>query len=125
MNFFTLKFDDTKSKLVSCDVNRSKMIALAFDDKSGNLITSATNRTTRGHAYKWTIHAEEFLIRKLKKIKAFDRFKKISMLVLRYTTTKSWSMAKPCTQCQKLIISAGFNSVYYSNHEGRIEELRM
>jgi cytidine deaminase len=125
MNLLTFDINKTASKLADCDVRRARMIALAFNAKSGNLITTATNRVIRGCTDKFTIHAEDFLIYKLRKINAFDRFKKITMLVIRHAKEKGWTMAKPCSKCQDLIRQTKIFSVYYTNSDGQIEELKL
>lgn len=83
------------------NVKRGKVSAIAFSH-SGEIIASAHNRRVCGKPGIWTQHAEENLLRKLNKLKAFDRFKNITILVIRVNTF-GLSMAKPCCKCSKLL----------------------
>lgn len=83
------------------NVKRAKVSAIAFSH-SGEIIATAHNRRISGHVGKFTQHAEENLIYKLNRLKAFERFKNITILVIR-VNTGGLSMAKPCSQCSKLL----------------------
>lgn len=101
------------------NVKRAKVSALAFT-KSGRLLASACNRRIdgqKGRVSLWTEHAEESLIRKLKRIKAFDRFDEIVILVLRITK-KGIAMAKPCAKCRSLIKKCDGVKVIYTDEIG-------
>ena len=73
-----------------------------------------------GHPSKFTIHAEENLIKKLIKIRAKERFGDISILVLRWCKTKKWTNAKPCSKCLNEMNKYGIDEIYYSDEKGRI-----
>lgn len=83
------------------NVRRAKVSAIAFT-KSGQIIATAHNRRICGNPGRFTQHAEEVLIHKLNKLKAFDRFKDITILVIRINTF-GVSMAKPCKKCRLLL----------------------
>jgi cytidine deaminase len=102
-----------------CDVKRAKVIAFAFN-KHGTLITKSTNRRVNGHPYKFTFCAEELLIRKLHKIKARERFGDLHLVVMRWSKTRGWAMARPCTSCQNLISNYGFKRISYTGRNGQL-----
>lgn len=102
------------------NVHSAKVSAIAFQ-KNGQIITHAHNRGIYGHKRYFTEHAEENLIRKLHKLKAFDRFDDICILVIRVNTF-GVMIAKPCTRCQKKLNELDVD-VFYSNRHGEIEEL--
>ncbi|MEE9574063.1 MAG: hypothetical protein V3W20_13495 [Candidatus Neomarinimicrobiota bacterium] len=83
------------------NVKRAKVSATAFSH-SGQLIVSAHNRRVYGQKGKFTQHAEEVLLHKLDRMKAFNRFRSITILVIRVNTT-GLTMAKPCKKCSKLL----------------------
>ncbi len=102
------------------NVRRAKVSAIAFTP-AGEVIATAHNRKVCGIPNKWTQHAEEVLIQKLERIKAFQRFKNITVLVLRVCAT-GLAIAKPCVGCQKLLDRYKV-SVLYSSREGEIKKL--
>lgn len=102
------------------NVKRAKISAIAFTS-SGEIIATAHNRRVSGKKDIWTEHAEEVLINKLERIKAFQRFSNITILVLRVCAT-GLSIAKPCKRCHRLLDRYDV-SVLYSSREGTIEVL--
>lgn len=105
----------------SCDVKRHRHCALAFS-KSGKLIAAATNRISdHGYVSDWSLHAEEMLIKKLRKIHAKERFGYIRILVVRMPKAQEWGMSKPCSGCSRLIQDYGINDVSFTNNIGAIE----
>lgn len=99
------------------DVRKAKLAAIAFSH-SGNIIATAHNRKVFGVKDKFTQHAEEVLLLKLHKLKAFDRFRNITILVIRINS-HGISMAKPCKNCRKLLERHNIN-VLYSDWNGKI-----
>lgn len=99
------------------NIKRGRVSALAFSH-SGEIIAIAHNRRVSGQVGKFTQHAEENLINKLNKIKAFDRFKNITILVIRISSY-GITMAKPCKNCQKLLKQYPV-SILYSGWDGQI-----
>lgn len=79
-----------------------KFLAIALSS-SGHIITTAHNMKGEGLISSTSIHAEEFLLRKLRKINAFNRFKGINVVVMRYTSSRGWEAVKPCEKCQRLL----------------------
>jgi len=102
------------------NVKRAKISAIAFS-KSGTILAMAHNRRTDGHKKKWTQHAEEVLLYKLNRIKAFVRFNNISILVLRICKN-GIRMAKPCKKCMKLLSKVDVKILYTDNF-GSIKKL--
>jgi len=92
------------------NVKRAKVSAIAFSG-SGEIIAAAHNRRFNKHEGKFTQHAEEVLLLKLNKLKAFDRFRNITILIIR-VTKHGLSMAKPCVKCQKLLEQHDVNILY-------------
>lgn len=106
-----------------CDVVRHKLCAIAFS-KSGNIIASATNRIYNGLPESpFSIHAEKYLIRKLKKLHAFERFGDIRVLVVRLAKSKGWAMAKPCQNCEKSLRDYKIQGVSFTSENGSIAQL--
>ena len=107
-----------------CDVKRHRLCALAFN-KNGCLIASATNRIHEdGQVSDFSIHAEEFLIKKLRKINASVRSDGyICVLVVRLAKGKGWTMAKPCRGCEKLMRDYGITEISYTDEKGNIRQL--
>ncbi len=104
----------------SCDVKRHRHCAMAFS-KSGKLIACATNRIfDHGHVSDWSLHAEEMLIKKLRKIHAKERFGYIRILVVRMPKAQEWGMSKPCDGCQRMIKAYGINEVTYTSESGSL-----
>jgi cytidine deaminase len=102
------------------NVKRAKVSAIAFSG-SGQMIAAAHNKRFCGAKNKWTLHAEESLILKLEKLKAFRRYKNITILVMR-VCSYGIAMAKPCKNCQKILDKYDVN-VMYTTKGGRIEKL--
>jgi len=100
------------------DIIKARMSAIAIS-KRGKVICTANNRRLQGNFVDWSIHAEASLIKKLHKLKAFDRYKDISIFVFRISS-KGISMARPCIRCQQLL--SRYNvKVLYTTDAGRIE----
>lgn len=99
------------------NVKRAKVSAIAFSH-SGEIIATAHNRRILGQVGIFTQHAETNLIHKLNKLKAFNRFKDITILVLRISSY-GITMAKPCSKCQNLLRQYPVN-VSYSGWDGQI-----
>jgi len=93
------------------NVRKAKMAAIAIS-QSGEIIASAHNRRVYGHPTKWTDHAEEALLRKLLKMKAFQRYGKIRIFVMR-VMKDGWGLAKPCRKCQQQLAKYDVE-VYYT-----------
>lgn len=102
------------------DVKKARVAAVAFETKSGRIIATAHNRRVDGHKFKFSIHAEEAIINKLSRLKAFDRFKRITILVLRIRSG-GISMAKPCKMCTKLLSKYNVD-VLYSGWDSKIHK---
>jgi len=113
----------TVSKL--SDVIRAKIGAVLFAP-NGRIITFAYNKTYFGHFQRYTIHAEEHLIAKAFRLKAIDRFGELYILVVRTRVCDGrLAIAKPCDKCKLLLKEAGFETIYFSNYAGQIEEMKI
>lgn len=107
----------------SCNVKRHKHCAMAFS-KSGKLITSATNVIhNEGNVSNYSFHAEEYLINKLRRIHAKERFGYIRILVVRMPKGQEWGLSKPCPGCERLIKAYGINDISYTSEDGSIINL--
>ena len=101
------------------NVRRAKVSAVAFSG-AGQIIATAHNRRVDGHKDKWTEHAEEVILHKLVRLKAFNRYQNISILVMRINKQGA-AMARPCKKCQSLLEKHDV-SVYYTSRDGTVKE---
>jgi hypothetical protein len=104
-----------------CNVRRAQMAAVAFTNR-GHIIASSVNVGFRGsmtdNKDKYSMHAEEAVIKKLLKLKAKERFDTINLLVIRHSKKKGITCSKPCKNCSKQINKYGFNEVFYTDWDG-------
>lgn len=109
---------DLGSKKIAkdCDIRRHKLVAIAMS-KSGHIIASATNRKHQGNISDYSYHAEEFLVRKLRRLSARERFGHIRVLVARLSRS-GWALAKPCSGCKRILNNYGINDVWYTDRNG-------
>lgn len=105
--------------LKDCDIQRHRICAIAFTP-NGRIICVETNRLGCGDVSDFSWHAEEFLIRKLMRIKARERFGKINILVARLGRQKGWTMARPCDGCARKLMRY-VDRVYYVDENGKIQ----
>jgi len=109
-----------KAKILKdCDIKRHRLVAIAFT-RSGRIIAIDTNRRGSGAISDFSFHAEEFLIRRLHKIKARERFGDISILVARWGRGPGWTLARPCEGCQALMARYGIKTVEYTDYGGKV-----
>ena len=111
-----------QEKALKSDVKRAKLVAIAFR-KNGSFITSAINQIFRGNKNKFSVHAEEALIKKLKKLRARERYGPITVLVMRWSKGYGWKIAKPCASCERQLRDYGIVSVLFTSNDGSIKEL--
>lgn len=90
-------------------------------NSNGKIIAVAHNRRLDGHKNKWTQHAEEVLIQKLRKLKAFDRFDDITILVMRINQS-GIALAKPCKRCRSMLKDYPL-TVFYTDADKSIKAL--
>ena len=103
-----------RQKIVKdCDVKRHRLVAIAFS-RSGCVIATATNRKGEGYISDYSFHAEEFLVRKLRKIKARERYGAIRVLVARLSKT-GWASAAPCPGCRKILADYGIKDIWFTD----------
>jgi hypothetical protein len=107
--------------LRSCNIRRHQLISLAFTP-NGRVICLETNRAGSGDVSNFSWHSEEFLIKKLTKIKARERFGKIYVLVARLSRVRpgTWTLAKPCDGCGKKLLRY-VDKVFYTDEEGETQ----
>lgn len=105
--------------LKDCDIKRHRIVALAFTS-NGRVIGMEVNRSGSGDVSDFSWHAEEFLIRKLLRLKAKERFGKINVLVARLSRKNGWTMAKPCEGCGKKLLRY-VDKVFYVDIGGEIQ----
>lgn len=106
-----------KTQASYSNVSKAKVAAIAFS-KKGEVLAQAHNRLI-GKPNKWSEHAEESLIKKLRKNRLLD--KGVKILVVRMGK-KGPLMAKPCVKCQKLILKYNIEA-YYTSEDGTIKRL--
>ena len=99
----------------SCNVRHHRVVAFAFTS-SGHLIGVETNRKGSGEISDFSYHAEEFLDRKLARIGAYDRYKKINILVARWARSQEWLLAKPCNGCLRRLNKRPIDAIYYTDN---------
>lgn len=105
-----------------CTVKSFKLVAIALAS-SGHVICSATNKRATGGISEFSIHAEEALSQKLRKISAIERYGSIDILVMRVRKDGSFGMAKPCAGCNNLLTRYGIRNINYTDDEGKITKL--
>jgi len=106
-------------------VRRGKVGAILIKD-GGGIVCKSTNMNIYGHSKKFSIHAEEYIIKKAEKMKLFTRFpkEKFSLLVVRWRPlTNKLGNAMPCINCQKILDNYNLN-VYFSNYNGEIKQYK-
>lgn len=107
----------------SCTVENGRLCAFAFTS-SGHIIALETNRrSTTGEITNWSIHSEEFLIKKLYKLRARERYGKIDILVARWDKHGGWRLAKPCPKCESMMKDYGIRKISYTNELGEYVNL--
>lgn len=102
-----------------CDIRRHRIVAMAFTS-NGRVVCMETNRAGSGEVSDFSWHAEEFLVRKLLRLKARERFGKIYVLVARLGRRDGWTMAKPCDGCGKKLLRY-VDKVFYIDEDGETQ----
>lgn len=105
------------NKVLKSNVRKSKHLSIAFK-KNGSFIASATNQLIQGCNDKFSLHAEEALILKLKKIRAKERFGSLTVLVMRWSPSTKWSLSKPCKTCRRLLEEYGVDTILFTTNNG-------
>ncbi len=111
-----------QNKALTSDVKRAKILALAFR-KNGMLIASSTNKLSLGDSQRFTYHAEEYLVRKLDKLKARERFGDITVLVMRFSKKHGWKLARPCSNCQRILEKYGIGTILFTVDNQLVEQI--
>ena len=111
---------------LSSNVKRGRVGAVLFT-RSGRIICSAHNSCFYGRVEDdiFTIHAEDYVIKKALKMKALIRFRKegLTVLVVRFKPSSLTIVnSKPCGPCQSILDFAKVD-VLYSNNDGEIVKL--
>jgi len=102
-----------------CTVCNFKLASIALSH-SGEVIASATNKRASGVISEFSEHAEEALVRRLKKLSAIERYKYIDVMVLRMKKNGEFGLAKPCPGCYRLLTNYGVRNIYYTDSDGKI-----
>jgi len=97
-------------------VHSQKLTAMALNGK--HIVCYETNRRGNGLVSRFSIHAEEFLIKKLRKTNAKNRYNALTVIVMRFRKDGSLGIAKPCVDCHRLLDNYGVKNVYYSINDG-------
>ena len=111
------KTTSARHKILKSNVKKSKHLAIGFR-KNGSFIASATNQLIQGQNNKFSLHSEEALILKFKKIKAKERFGPLTVLIMRWSPSTQWGLSKPCKVCQRLLEEYGIDTILFTNNEG-------
>lgn len=106
--------------LKDCDIKRHRIAAIAFIS-NGHVIAVETNRKGSGDISDFSFHAEEFLERKLRRIKARERFGRIYVLVTRLGRQHGWTLAKPCEGCARKLLKYG-STILYTDEDGIVRD---
>ena len=104
-------------------VRRGKVGSIVFLN-NGYVLAKASNKSIYGSTHRWTIHSEDFLLQKVRKLRIIERFgsDNLNILVVRWRKLdNSLANAKPCSRCEWLLRSSGIR-YYYSNKFGSICE---
>ena len=90
---------------------------------SGNrLIDIGCNKhKTHPQSFCYTQHAELNTVAGQHKY----NLKGMTLYVARLTRTDRVSYAKPCENCQEVILNAGIGRVFYTNYDGKLKELAL
>lgn len=100
------------------DIKIHKLCAIAMT-KNGHLVATATNKKASGIVSDFSYHAEEYLIRKLRKINAIHRYRDIIVVILRRSRS-GWRNARPCIRCEGLLLGYGVKEIHHTDNFGRI-----
>lgn len=118
-----IDLSDLVTRAKRSNVKSHKLVAYAFS-RSGNLISSAVNaRSADGLCSPFSIHAEEALIGKLRRLAARERFGNIEVLVIRNGKRDGPTMAKPCDRCMILMRNYGVKSIGYTDYDGKVRRI--
>jgi cytidine deaminase len=105
------------------NVKRAKVCAIAFNNR-GHLISYANNRRVEGHKRIFTEHAEQNLIRKLRKIKAFSRFGHIVIFILRINS-HGLALSMPCKRCQQILQQYSNKITVFYSDNNKFKKLKL
>jgi len=86
-----------------------QLAAICF--KGGRILSISCNEGLQ--------HAEERCIRKLKKKSGRD-ISGVNMMIIRIQANDNLSLAKPCSNCLKIIQSNNINKIYYTDWDGNL-----
>lgn len=101
---------------------RCQVAAMAMTSRGG--IICYANNQRLGSSKQKTIHAEEALLKKLHRIKAYSRYDRITIFVLRLGKYGELRIAKPCDMCHNLLKKYGdMIDVLYTDDKGMISRL--
>lgn len=95
-----------------CNIRTFKVIAYAYAGRT--LIAKSTNRKGSGFVSPFSWHAEELLVRKLRRIRAIERLGPIRVHVARFTKQGHARIAKPCPGCFELLSRYGIKEITYT-----------
>jgi len=88
------------------EVKRSKHSALGLDSRLRNVLSRTHNTRVFGYKNKWTLHAEERLLAKI-------REPLHTMLICRVMGNRSFGNSKPCPRCMQLLQESGVKRVIF------------
>jgi hypothetical protein len=98
----------------SC-VKRARISALALDRRGVNIIGLYYNRYIYGLPRKWTIHAEEGLMLRVRK--------PVHKVLVCRSKHVGFGTSRPCRMCMAKLCEAGVSRVLYHDGKGWVSEL--
>lgn len=82
---------------------------------NGHVIKAAANKKLEGDLIRLSEHAETALLKKLRKIKAIERYGEIEVFVGRVTRHDGKTvLSRPCPRCAYELERYGIKNVYYT-----------
>lgn len=111
-----------RKKVQKSTVDCARVVAIAV--ASGSPRAVAVNmRATCGGITPWTIHAEEMLVRKMRRLRLRERFGSPTVYVVRFNKAMQRRPSKPCASCERMLRQYGFSDVWYVGSDGLFERL--
>lgn len=100
-----------RKALSKSNIKRHKIAAVAI---YGGHVVVAQNMAGSGRSSDYSIHAEEMLLRKLRKLRFKERYGMPRVIVSRIRKDGSEGSAKPCLSCEMQLERYGIDECYYT-----------
>lgn len=107
-----MNLDKTIRKALSkSNIKRHKIAAVAI---YGGHVVVAQNMVGSGRSSQYSLHAEEMLLRKLRKLRFKERYGMPRVIVSRIKKDGSEGLSRPCYQCLRQLRSYGIFDIFYT-----------